>query len=247
MELKVRQTDTSAIGQVAILRHGKSLSVQTEAKLFGNGNRLTAQPKFFGVEWLCQQRALANKKNVAGRRANGRRIRGEENPLLCIHRIERASKDLVGRIGVKKVPIIRKEGRILVACLTRLERGYRNGLATCRRHTFERTSGFRCKHDHPSPVPASPSAARSITDGQRWSAFDVHPLQLCLSKERDRAAVRGPEWQGGVFGSHEGLCGERVQSANPEHGLTRLVGGERELAAVGGYPSCAVYRDPGDT
>ena len=83
------------------------------------------------------------------------------------------------------------------------------------RHFFETASGhFPIEHDGAVATPASAVAARRVGQQLRCAAGYLHALQSSLGEERDKAAVRRPEWRPCIVGGGKrpSRChGERTQ------------------------------------
>src|SRR5688572_1606486 len=72
--------------------------------------------------------------------------------------------------------------------------------------TRQRSVWRRSEDNHAVAIPRAAGPPRGVTQGLWRAAQDVHFLQLTAGKERDEAAVGGPERKERAFAAGHGLC-----------------------------------------
>ncbi len=111
---------------------------------------------------------------------------------------------------VEKPPPAGQElGPAVRSLLTRgVERGQSGGLAAGGGDSIESTARMGREDDDPVAVPRPSTPLPSFTERLRRTARNFDPLELALSEEPERAAVRRPEGELGALGTAERLGSE---------------------------------------
>src|SRR5438874_82650 len=92
-----------------------------------------------------------------------------------------------------------------------------------RRYFVKRSLVRGRKDDDPFPVPGTPAALRSFTEGGCRAAANIYEFQLTVAEEAEDSSIGRPKWERRAHGSCNWAGAICPQLAHPQHMFTVCV------------------------
>src|SRR5690348_1193255 len=175
--------------------------------LFGNRYGRTREVESAGIEWLRHQAAIANVKQLAGRKSDvAVYVRGDQSDERRVHGT--GIKAVLLRVFcpaplhvIEKILAIRQKmgpAMRLAAARTR-DPGHRFRNAARSGNAVELANNVRRKNDHAVAIPRSSSSCTRVAEHFNRTGSNIQGFHFSFGEEPDMSAVGRPERIHGVL------------------------------------------------